>query len=91
MVRGGEKDRAAVLARKDAPRKRIQDNPEIETSSESDADAAAQVEELRKKERELKRIREDNESLERQMAEENAKKKAKLAELASLRNSYPVI
>ena len=91
MVRGGEQNRAAVLARRDTPRKNKRDKADVETSSESDADAAAQVEELRKKERELKRIREDNESLERQMAEENAKKKAKLAELASLRNSYPVI
>ncbi len=60
---------------------------EVDTSSESDADGAAQVEELKKKQRELKRSWEDNKALERQMAEENAKKKAKLAELESLRNS----
>ena len=87
----GKQSSAAALARKDTPRKRERGKSDVDTSSESDEDGAAQVEELKKKERELKRIREDNESLERQMAEENAKKKAKLAELASLRNSYPVI
>jgi hypothetical protein len=89
MVRG-EQARAA-LAKKDTSKKRQRDKSDVETSSESNADGAAQVEELKTKERELKRIREDNESLDRQMAKKNAKKKAKLAELASLRNSYPVI
>jgi hypothetical protein len=61
----------SALARKDTPRKR----PRQKLSSESDVEGATQVEELKKKERELKRLWEDNEALERQMAEENAKKK----------------
>jgi hypothetical protein len=48
----------------------------------------------RNREREVKRkvtaTVEDNEALDRQLADEEVKKKAKLAQLAALSNSYPV-
>jgi hypothetical protein len=48
----------------------------------------------KKKEQELKRkvtaAEEETEALERQLADAEAKKKAKLDQLAALRNSYPV-
>ncbi len=56
----GEHGSAAALARKDTPNKRKRGKSDEENSSERDADGAAQVEELKKKERELKHLREDN-------------------------------
>jgi hypothetical protein len=43
-----------------------------------------------KNERELKRTLQENEALERQLADAAAKQKAKLAQLVALRNSYQV-
>ncbi len=55
---------------------------------------AAAAEVRKNREQELKRkvtaTLEDNEALDRQLAEAELKKKAKLAQLSALRNSYPV-
>ena len=87
-----EHQRASNLATKDARRKPAKVASDGETSSDSDVGAA--LEALRKKELELKRkvtaAEEETEALERQLADAEAKKKAKLDQLAAVRNSYPV-
>jgi ketosteroid isomerase-like protein len=86
---GGEPARAAVLANKDSKTKKARKEV-VETSSDSDAENAAAAEARKKRDRELKRTLQENEALERQLADAAAKQKAKLAQLAALRNSYPV-
>jgi hypothetical protein len=65
---------------------------DIDTFSDSDVSAA--VEARRKKERELKRkvtaAEEETEALEHQLADAKEEEKAKLDQLAAVRNSYPV-
>ncbi len=89
----GEQKRAALLSKKDrrAPAAATSD---LDTSSDSDVDRTAVAEAKKKRDRELKlkvtATEEDNKALDRQLADAEAKKKAKLAQLAALRNSYPV-
>ncbi len=91
-MKRNEQGRAAGLARKDASNKkaRTAQSEVVETSSDSDAENAAAAEARRKRDKELKRTLQANEALERQIADAEAKQKAKLAQLAAIRNSYPV-
>ena len=91
-MKRNEQGSAAGLARKDATNKkaRTAQSEVVETSSDSDAENAAAAEARKKRDRELKRTLQENEALERQLADAAAKQKAKLAELRALRNSYPV-
>ena len=86
---GSEPARAAVLANKDSKTKKVRKEV-ADTSSDSDAETALAAEARKKRDRELKRTLQENGSLERQLADAAAKQKAKLAQLAALRNSYPV-
>ncbi len=87
----GEVTRASSLAKRVAKKKARSD---AETSSESDVEKATAAEASKSRAKELKRkvteILEDNAALDRQLAEAEAKKQAKLAQLAALSNSYPV-
>jgi hypothetical protein len=84
-------DRAPVLSKKDATQKKARTaQSEVETSSESDVETATAAEARKTRDRELKRTLQANEALDRQLADAEAKHKAKLAQLAALRNSYPV-
>jgi hypothetical protein len=90
----GEHNRAA-LSKKDVAKKRPQQViSDLYTASDSDVERAAAAEARKNKERELKRkvraTEKENEALDRQLADAEAKKKAKLAQLDALRNSYPV-
>ncbi len=91
-MKRNEPARAAVLARKDAKIKkaRTAQSEVVETSSDSDVENAAAAEARKKRDRELKQTLQDNEALEHQLADAEAKQKAKLAQLAALRNSYLV-
>ena len=79
-----EQQRASKLATKDARKMPAKVQSDIDTSSDSDVSAA--VEARKKKERELKHkgtaAKEETEALERQLADAEAKKKAKLEPLA---------
>ena len=89
----GEQKRAAVLSRKDK-RALTAAASDLDTISDSDVERAAVVEARKNRDRELKRkvtaTEEENEALDRQLADAEAKKKAKLDQLAAVRNSYPV-
>ncbi len=89
----GEQSRAALLSERDAKKKASKVASDEHTSSDSDEVDTA-VEARRKKERELKRklaaAEEETEALERQLANAEAKRKAKLNQLTADRNSYPV-
>ena len=90
----GEGSRAASLAAKDAgAQKKSKGKPDQDSSSDSDQAITAEreAEKESRKKRELKRLREDHEALDRQIAEAEAKRNAKMAQLLALRNSYPVI
>ena len=91
-MKRNEQTRAAGLARKDATNKkaRTAQSEVVETSSDSDAENAAAAEARKTRDRELKRTLQANEALDRQLADAEAKQKAKLAQLAALHNSYPV-
>ena len=96
MVRGAEQARAAVSARKDRTgTKKLSEKADTESSSDSDVERAAQAEAKRSREKERKRrltdAEADGEAVDRQIAEAEAKNQAKLARLAAIRNSYPVI
>ncbi len=80
------------MARKDGTNKkaRTAQKEVVETSSDSDAETALAAEARKKRDRELKRTLQENEALERPLADAAAKQKAKLAQLTALRNSYPV-
>jgi hypothetical protein len=73
-----EQGRAAALSRKDATKKRPE-KADVETSSDSDVERAAAAEARKNKDRELKRkvtaTEEDNEALDSQLADAEAKKK----------------
>jgi hypothetical protein len=86
---GSEPARAAVLANTDSKTKKARKEV-ADTSSDSDAETALAAGAREKRDRELKRTLQENESLERQLADAAAKQKAKLARLTALRNSYPV-
>jgi hypothetical protein len=91
----GEQSRAAALSQRDVSKKKASKVPsDIDTSYDSDVAVAAAAETRKKKDLELKRkltaTEEENEALEHQLADAEAKKKAMLAQLAAVRNSYPV-
>ena len=88
-MKRSEPARAAGLAKKDSKTKKARKEV-VETSSDSDAETALAAEARKKRDRELKRTLQENEALERQLADAAAKQKAKLAQLTALRNSYPV-
>ncbi len=87
----GEVTRASSLAKRDARKKARSD---AETSSESDVEKAAAAEASKRRAKELKskvtETLEGNAALDRRLAKAEAKKRAKLAQLAALRNSNPV-
>ena len=87
-----EQGSAAGMARKDATNKkaRTAQKKVVDTSSDSDAETALAAEARKKRDRELKQTLQENEALERQLADAAAKQKAKLAQLTALRKSYPV-
>ncbi len=90
-MKRGEQGRATMLARKGATHKKARTAPsEVETSSDSDVEKAAAAEARKTRERELKGTLQANEALDCQLADAEAKQKAKLAQLAALHNSYPV-
>ncbi len=94
MARGaGEQSRAASLSQKDARKRASKAASDGDTSSDSD-DVDAAVEAQRKKERGLKRIvaaaEEETEALERQLANAEAKKKAKLLMTYWLQQWFPM-
>jgi hypothetical protein len=91
-MKRNEPARAAGLAKKDAKFKKARTAQAelVETSSDSDAETALAAEARKKRDRELKWTLQENEALERQLADAAAKQKAKLAQLAALHNSYPV-
>jgi hypothetical protein len=86
-----EQSSAAVLAQRDVSKKKASKVPsDIDTSCDSDVAIAAAAETRKKKDGELKRkltaTEEENKALERKLADAEAKKKAKLAQLAAVRN-----
>ena len=90
-MKWGVQDRAAALSKKDATQKKARTaQSEVQISPESDVEIAAAAEARKTKDRELKRTLQANEALDRQLADAEAKQKARLAQLAALRNSYPV-
>ncbi len=90
-MKRGEQGRADALAKKDVTNKKARKAPsDVETSSDSDVEKAAAAEARKNREKELKRTLQANEALDRQLADAEAKQKARLAQLAALRNSYPV-
>ncbi len=72
---GGEPARAAVLASKDKAKRAWKEAVE-ESSSDSEAEATIAAEARKKRDRELKRTLQENESLERQLADAAAKQKS---------------
>ena len=96
MAKGAEQGRAVVSARKDRiSTKKQKEKADTESSSDSDVERAAEAEAKRSREKERKRrltvAEADGEAVDRQIAEAEAKNQAKLARLAAIRNSYPVI
>ena len=96
MTRGAEQARAAASAKKDhTDGKRKKGRDDADTSTDSDDERAAEKEAKREREREKRRRLEDAEktidSVDRQIEVAEAKARAKLAKLAAVRNSFPVI
>ena len=96
MARGAEQERAVASAKKDrTDRKKKKAREEEDTSTDSDDERAAEREAKREREREKRRRLEDAEktidSVDRQIEVAEAKARAKLAKLAAVRNSFPVI
>ena len=97
MAKGTDQARrAAVSAKNDrAGTKRQKGRADTEYSRDSDAEKAAEAEAKKSREKEHKRrlteAEADSEAVDRQIAEAEAKTQAKLAKLAAIRNSYPVI
>jgi hypothetical protein len=88
-MKRSEPAHAAGLAKRDSKTKKARKEV-VETSSDSDAETALAAEARKTRDMELKRTLQENEALERQLADAAAKQKAKLAQLTALRNSYPV-
>ncbi len=69
--------------------------PDTETSSDSDEERAAEAEARRSRDKERKRrlseVEADCERVDRMIADAEAKNQAKMAKLAEVRKSYPVI
>ena len=96
MARGADQARAAALSKKyrtGTKTHKAKDDPE--TSSDSNEERAAEEEAKRNRERERKRRLTSadaaGEAVDRMIAEAEAKNQAKAAQLAAIRNSYPVI
>ncbi len=93
MKSGYEQSRAAASARKDhSGTKKTKERPDTETSRDSEVDRAAEAEAKRKEsKRRLTEVELDGERVDRMIAEAEAKNQARLAKLAAVRKSYPVI
>ena len=96
MARVAEQARAAVSARKDhTGTKKLKEKADTESSSDSDVERAAEAEAKRSREKERKRrlseVEADSERVDHMIAEAEAKNQAKMAKLAEVRASYPVI
>ncbi len=91
-MKRGEQGSAAALSRKDTKPQKVASD--LDTSSDRDVERATVAEARRKLDRELKRkvtaTVEENEALDSQLADAEAKKIAEVAQLATLCNSYPV-
>ena len=84
--------RAAAMAQKDRPTKKVTRGRSASTSSDSEKEVEIATKRRREMElrRQLVQEEEDVAAIERQIAEARAKRNAKMEELVQTRNSYPV-